>query len=54
LAATVLRTTARIWFTGELAARYVKPVPADALIIGRGSLAADHGRCVDVEGRLEN
>src|SRR4051794_12748130 len=53
LAATVLRTTARIGVTGELTVRYVKPVPTDTPIIGRGSLAGDHGRYVEVEGRLE-
>jgi acyl-coenzyme A thioesterase PaaI-like protein len=53
LAATVLSTTARIGVTGELTVRYVKPVPTDTPIIGRGLLAADHGRYVDVEGRLE-
>jgi len=53
LAATVLRTTTWIGVTGELTVRYVKPVPTDTPIIGRGSLAADHGRYVDVEGRLE-
>jgi acyl-coenzyme A thioesterase PaaI-like protein len=53
LAATVLRTIARMAVTGELTVRYVKPVPTDTPIIGRGSLVADHGRYVDVEGRLE-
>lgn len=53
LGATVLRTTARMAVTGELTVRYVKPVPTDTPIIGRGSLVADHGRYVDVEGRLE-
>jgi acyl-coenzyme A thioesterase PaaI-like protein len=53
LAAAVLRGTARIWVTGELTVRYVKPVPTETSIIGRGSLVADHGRYVDVEGRLE-
>ena len=38
---------------GELTVRYVKPVPTETPIIGRGSLVADHGRYVDVEGRLE-
>jgi acyl-coenzyme A thioesterase PaaI-like protein len=53
LAATVLSTTARVGVTGELTIRYVKPVPTDTPLIGRGSLTADHGRYVDVEGRLE-
>jgi acyl-coenzyme A thioesterase PaaI-like protein len=53
LAATVLRTMARMAVTGELTIRYMKPVPTETPIIGRGSLLADHGRYVDVEGRLE-
>ena len=53
LAATALRTTARIPVTGELTVRYVKPVPTDTPIIGRGSLVVDHGHYVDIEGRLE-
>jgi acyl-coenzyme A thioesterase PaaI-like protein len=53
LAATVLRTTTRMAVTGELTVRYVKPVPTDTPLIGRGSLVADHGRYVDVEGRSE-
>jgi len=32
----------------------VKPVPVETPIIGRGSLVVDHGRYVDVEGRLED
>jgi acyl-coenzyme A thioesterase PaaI-like protein len=53
LAAAVLRTMARKAVTGELTVRYLKPVPIDTPIIGRGSLVADEGRYVDVEGRLE-
>jgi acyl-coenzyme A thioesterase PaaI-like protein len=33
--------------------RYVKPVPVETPIVGKGSLVADHGRYVDVEGQLE-
>jgi len=53
LAAAVVRTAGRIAVTGELTVRYVKPVPTETPIIGRGSLVANHGRYVDVEGRLE-
>lgn len=53
LAAAAIRATARIPVTGELTVRYVKPVPTETPIIGRGSLVADHGHYVDVEGRLE-
>lgn len=54
LAATVLRVTGRLGVTGELTIRYVKPVPTETPIVGRGSLVTDHGRYVDVEGRLED
>jgi acyl-coenzyme A thioesterase PaaI-like protein len=53
LAAAVKRATAQAAVTGELTIRYVKPVPVETPIIGKGSLVADHGRYVDVEGRLE-
>jgi len=53
LAAASFRATARAAVTGELTIRYVKPVPVETPIIGKGSLVADHGRYVDVEGRLE-
>jgi acyl-coenzyme A thioesterase PaaI-like protein len=53
LAAAVKRATTRAAVTGELTVRYMKPVPVETPIIGRGSLVADHGRYVDVEGRLE-
>jgi acyl-coenzyme A thioesterase PaaI-like protein len=53
LGATVLQTTGRVAVTGELTVRYVSPVPTETPIIGRGTLVADHGRSVDVEGELE-
>jgi uncharacterized protein (TIGR00369 family) len=53
LAAAVKRATTRAAVTGELTVRYMKPVPVETPIIGKGSLVADHGRYVDVEGRLE-
>jgi acyl-coenzyme A thioesterase PaaI-like protein len=54
LAAAVKRATARPAVTGELTVRYEKPVPVETPIIGKGSLVTDHGRYVDVEGRLED
>jgi acyl-coenzyme A thioesterase PaaI-like protein len=53
LAGAVLRTTGRVAVTGELAVRYVNPVPVEVPLIGRGRLVADSGRYVDVEGSLE-
>jgi acyl-coenzyme A thioesterase PaaI-like protein len=40
--------------TGELTVRYVKPVPSETPLLGRGRLVANHGRYVDVEGSLED
>jgi acyl-coenzyme A thioesterase PaaI-like protein len=54
LAAAAKRATERTAVTGELTVRYVMPVPVETPIIGRGSLVADHGRYVEVEGRLED
>jgi len=54
LGAAVIRATGRIAVTGELTVRYVAPVPTETPIIGLGALVADHGRYVDVEGRLED
>jgi acyl-coenzyme A thioesterase PaaI-like protein len=53
LAAAVHLATAQTAVTGELTVRYVKPVPVETPIIGKGALVADHGRYVDAEGRLE-
>lgn len=54
LAAAVHIATTRSAVTGELTVRYMKPVPVETPIVGKGSLVADHGRYVDVEGRLED
>ena len=53
LAAAAAHATRRTAVTGELTVRYVKPVPVETPIIGKGSLVVDHGRYVDVEGQLE-
>jgi hypothetical protein len=53
LAAAAHRATARPAVTGELTVRYVKPVPVETPIVGKGSLVADHGRYIDVAGQLE-
>ena len=50
----MLRATGRLGVTGELTIRYMKPEPTETPIVGRGSLVTDHGRYVDVEGRLED
>ena len=53
LGGAALRATGRPSVTGELTVRYVKPVPSETPLLGRGRLVADHGRYVDVEGSLE-
>jgi acyl-coenzyme A thioesterase PaaI-like protein len=53
LAAAAVRATGRVAVTGELTVRYVKPVPTEIPLLGRGRLVADHRRYVDVEGQLE-
>jgi hypothetical protein len=53
LAAAVHLAMARSAVTGELTVRYMKPVPVETPIVGKGSLVADHGRYVDVAGQLE-
>ena len=53
LAAAVHLAMARSAVTGELTVRYMKPVPVETPIVGKGSLVAHHGRYVDVAGQLE-
>lgn len=53
LGGAVASTTGKISVTGELSVRYVKPVPSETPLLGRGRLVRDHGRYVDVEGSLE-
>ncbi|OLC16526.1 MAG: thioesterase [Candidatus Rokubacteria bacterium 13_1_40CM_69_27] len=53
LGAAVVRATGRVAVTGELTVRYVEPVPTETPIVGHGSLVGDHGRYVDVQGRLQ-
>jgi acyl-coenzyme A thioesterase PaaI-like protein len=53
LGGAVMRATGRVSVTGELTVRYVKPVPSETPLLGRGALVADHGRFVDVEATLE-
>jgi acyl-coenzyme A thioesterase PaaI-like protein len=53
LGSAAARATGKVSVTGELTVRYVKPVPSETPLLGRGRLLADHGRYVDVEGSLE-
>jgi uncharacterized protein (TIGR00369 family) len=53
LAGAVLRALGRVAVTGELAIRYVRPVPVETALVGRGRVVATTARYVDTEGRLE-
>jgi len=55
LAGAAFRATGRLSVTGELTVRFVKPVPLETPLLGRGRLTAryEHDRYVDVEGALE-
>jgi len=53
LAGAAVRATGRLSVTGEISVRFVKPVPLETPLIGRGRLTARHERYVDVEGSIE-
>lgn len=53
-AGAVVRATGRLAITGELTVRYVRPVPIETPLFGRAHVVTDHGRYVDVEGRIEH
>ena len=55
LAGAAFRATGRLSVTGEITVRFVKPVPLETPLLGRGRLAVrhDHDRYLDVEGVIE-
>ena len=53
LAGAVVRATGRVAVTGELTVRYLRPVPVETPVVGHGRVTDDHGRYLEVEGRLE-
>jgi acyl-coenzyme A thioesterase PaaI-like protein len=53
LGAMAARACGRPAVTGELTVRYVRPVPLETPLLGRGSLLVTRDRYVEVEGRLE-
>jgi uncharacterized protein (TIGR00369 family) len=53
LGAASARAAGRAAVTGELTVRYLRPVPTETPLVGRGRVVADHGRYVDVEGHIE-
>jgi acyl-coenzyme A thioesterase PaaI-like protein len=53
LAGAAVGVIGRVVVTGELTVRYVKPVPLETPLLGRGSVTARQDRYVDVEGAIE-
>lgn len=55
LAGAAFRASGRLSVTGEITVRFVKPVPLETPLLGRGRLTArhDHDRYIDVEGVIE-
>ena len=53
LAGAAVAATNRLSVTGEITVRFVKPVPLETPLLGRGRLTARYDRYVDVEGSLE-
>jgi acyl-coenzyme A thioesterase PaaI-like protein len=53
LAGAAVQATGRLSVTGEITVRFVKPVPLETPLIGRGRLTARYDRYVDVEGSIE-
>jgi len=53
LAGAAVYATGRLSVTGEITVRFVKPVPLETPLIGRGHLTARYDRYVDVEGSIE-
>ena len=53
LAGAVFRAAGRLAVTGEITVRFVRPVPLETPLVGRGRLTARYDRYVDVEGALE-
>jgi acyl-coenzyme A thioesterase PaaI-like protein len=54
LAGAALHATGKIYVTGELTVRYVRPTPVERPLLGRGRAATDAGRYLDLEGALED
>lgn len=54
LAGAAGRHSGRLHITGELTVRYVKLVPVETPLVGRGRVVRDHGKYLDLEGALED
>ena len=54
LAGAAVLHSGRIYMTGELTVRYVRPVPVETPLLGKAWVVHDYGRYVDLEGTLED
>ncbi len=54
LAGAAVRHSGRIYMTGELTVRYVRPVPVETPLLGKAWVVRDYGKYVDLEGTLED
>ena len=54
LAGAAVRHTGRLYVTGELTVRYVKGVPIERPLLGRGRAVLDSGKYLDLEATIED
>jgi uncharacterized protein (TIGR00369 family) len=54
LAGAAVHRTGRLYVTGELSVRYVKPTPVERPLLGRGHATRATPRYIDVEATLED
>jgi uncharacterized protein (TIGR00369 family) len=54
LAAAAVNHTGRLYVTGELCVRYVRPTPVERPILGRGRATRAAPKYLEVEGTLED
>jgi len=54
LAGAAVHHTRRMYVTGELSVRYVKPTPVERPLLGRGRATGATRRYIDVEATLED
>jgi len=54
LAGAAVQHTGRMYVTGELSVRYVKPTPIERPLLGRGRAVGLKSRYIDVEATLED
>lgn len=54
LAGAAVSHTGRVFVTGELSVRYVRPTPVERPLLGRGRAVREAARYLDLEGTLED